>query len=69
MEPNTATTENQPGESAQKSQDPSGRLILELRDGRLTLCPVTNSDEETRRLLEAMAVRVRCGDLAELVAA
>jgi hypothetical protein len=31
-----------------------GRLLLELRDGRLTLYPITGSDEETRVLLAAV---------------
>jgi len=32
----------------------NGRLLIELRDGRLTLYPITNTDEETRVLLAAI---------------
>jgi hypothetical protein len=31
-----------------------GRLLLELRNDRLTLYPITDSDEETRVLLAAV---------------
>jgi hypothetical protein len=31
-----------------------GRLILELRNGRLILYPITGSDEETRVLVAAV---------------
>jgi hypothetical protein len=54
---------------SQKSQGPSGRLVLELKDGRLVLYPMTDSDEETAKLLRAIADRLQCGDVAELVAA
>ena len=47
----------------------SGRVLLEIREGQLFLFPVASSDEEARRLLEAVSTRIRCGDLAELVAA
>jgi hypothetical protein len=56
------TTENQKAQGL-----PSGRLIFELRDGLLILYPLTNSDEETTKLLKAISDRLQCGDVAELV--
>jgi hypothetical protein len=35
-------------------QSVEGRCLLELRDGRLTLSPVTQTDEETEELLNAI---------------
>jgi hypothetical protein len=45
-----------------------GRIIIELTDdGRLLLYPLTDSDQETHTLLEAITARLRCGDLLELM--
>jgi hypothetical protein len=48
-----------------KSSSPpiNGRLILELKNGRLILYPVANSDRETTDLLTAIRDRIVCGDL------
>jgi hypothetical protein len=51
---------------AEKSQALNGKLIFEFREGRLNLCLVSDTDEQTRRLLQAIHDRVLCGDLAEL---
>jgi len=46
----------------------NGKIILELKGGRLSLCPLADSDEEAARLLKAINDRIVCGDLAELTA-
>jgi len=43
-----------PTKSEKVKPSVEGRLILELRDGRLNYYPATNSDEETRELLDAV---------------
>jgi hypothetical protein len=45
----------------------SGKIILELRDGRLFFCPVGASDEEVDGLLSAIRDRIACGDLVVLI--
>lgn len=49
----------------ERSQEPGGRLLIELKNGRLSL--LTDSDEETKRVLEAVSKRLNCGDLAGLL--
>ena len=46
----------------------NGKIILELKGGRLSLCPHADSDEEAAQLLKAINDRIVCGDLAELTA-
>jgi hypothetical protein len=41
----------------------NGHLILQFKDGRLTLHPVANSDEEMTDLLSAIRDRIVAGDL------
>ena len=37
-----------------KSKPINGRVLVELRDGHVTLFPVTETDEETAELLDAI---------------
>jgi|RhiMetdeSRZDD1v2_1073273.scaffolds.fasta_scaffold43469_7 hypothetical protein len=41
----------------------NGHLILGIKNGRLILCPVTNSDRETADLLSAIRDCIVAGDL------
>ena len=43
-------------------QQQSGRLIVELKDGKLTAFPVAASDEEAERLLLELAKRIQNGN-------
>jgi hypothetical protein len=49
------------------TEEPNGRVLLELKDGRLAVYPMAETDEETARLLEAISKRVMYGDLGELL--
>jgi hypothetical protein len=46
----------------------NGKLIFDVKDGRLRLFPVVNADQELARLLAAFRDALITGDLWELVA-